>query len=195
MRTLGVVLAPLLLFVGTAGPALAEEAEKPRPGQILLWVLVAVVVVASSGCLLAVLRVIFPGPAAKADAAVKRLTTGRLLLTGLLPLVGAGLLGMAAQATGVEAVEVVYAIVIVIPVALLVLVGSMAAVPHLGAGLLRGGEERSLLVRSITGALVLGIGVGVIGAAVRELAPFLGLIVFGWFFGAGLGTVWGRPLS
>jgi len=191
------LVAALTLLAMSACPAwAADEAaqaapEAHRPGQVLAAVLLAIVLTVGVGCLLAVLRVIFPGPARLADAGVARLDTGRLLLTGLLPVVGAGLLGAAAEATHVQALVVVWCVVILLPIALLMLVGAMACVPHLGAGLLKDGEQRSLLARAITGALVLGLASGA-AAALRPLAPFVGVILAGWFLGAGLGVVF-RP--
>lgn len=193
-------LLPLPLLAWLALPALAadeaaeatEKAAPHGPGAILAAVLLAVLVVVGLACFLAVLRVMFPGPTRKADLAVGRLTTGRLLLTGLLPLVGTGLLGWAAEASGVEALGIVWGVVIFLPLAVLSLVGAMAAIPHLGAGLLSRGSERSLLARTIVGSLVLGFALGTVGAALKPVAPFLLAVVLGWFLGVGLGVLF-RP--
>ncbi len=198
-RTALSLAASAALLVLTAVPVLAgDEAGAPAsqgtgPGQALAGVGLGVLLVVGLGCLLAVLRIIFPGPARKADAALERLSTGRLLLTGLLPVVGIGLLGAAAEATHVEALVVVWVVALLLPAALLMIVGALAAVPHLGAGLLRSRDDRSLLARSVVGALVLGLALGA-SAALGPLVHFVGMIVAGWFLGAGLGVIF-RPAS
>ena len=75
-----------------------------------------------------------------------------------------------------------------LPAALLMLVGALAAVPHLGAGLLRSREDRSLLTRCVVGTVVLGFALGA-AAALQPLVHFVGMIVAGWFLGAGLGVI------
>lgn len=184
-----VLAAPVAWAAGEA----AEAAAEPGPGKVLAIALLAVLFAVGTGCLVAVLRVVFPGPAAKADAALERLGTGRLLLTGLLPVVGIGLLGAAAAATHVQALTAVWAIVLFLPAALLMLVGALAAVPHLGGALLRTREERSLLARSVVGTVALGLALGAT-AAVPPLVHFVAMILAGWFLGAGLGVVF-RPAA
>lgn len=189
---MAIAMVSLLLagVVWAADDAASSEAGVPKdPLRILASVVLYALLVASIGCALAVVRIIFPGPARLADEAAKRLHTWRLLLTGLLPIVGAGLLGFAAKQSGVEALTVVWAIVIALPVAILSLIGATAAVPHLGAGVLKGGEDHSLLARSITGALVLGFALGAVALVFPKLAPLPGVVVAGWFLGAGLGVV------
>ena len=181
--------APLALAAEEVAPA----APAPGPGKVLAIVLLAILFAIGIGCLVALLRVVFPGPARKADAALQRLGTGRLLLTGLLPTVGIALLGAAAGATHVQALVAVWAVVLLLPAALLMIVGALAAVPHLGAALLKGREDRSLLARCVVGTVVLGFALGA-SAALKPLGLLVAMIVAGWFLGAGLGVVF-RPAS
>ena len=186
--------AALALALITAPIALAAEeveaakAHQHTPGEVLAFLGIAILFAIGVGCLLSVLRIIFPGPARKADAAIARLSTGRLLLTGLLPVVGIGLLGAAAHATHIEALEVVWAVGVFLPTALLAFIGALAAVPHLGAGLLRGQKEHSLLARAVVGSLALCFALGA-AAALQPLVHFVAMIVLGWFLGAGLGVI------
>lgn len=177
------------------GDAADAAPEKPPTlGQLLVGIVVGLLLVAGIGSLIGLLRVIFAGPARAADAAVQRLHTGRLLLTGVLPLVGAGLLGVAAEATGSEAVQIVWGVVIGLPVMVLIAVGALAAIPHLGSRLLARGREseRSLLARCIGGALVLILALGPLVWGVKQIAPVVGVLVAAWFLGTGLGTIF-RP--
>ena len=190
------VLLPLL--AATAPLALAAEDAAPQaqahePGKVLAIVVLALLFAIGIGCLVAVLRIIFPGPVRKADAALERLSTGRLLLTGLLPAVGIMLLGAAAEATHVEALVIVWVVALLLPAALLTIMGALAAVPHLGGALLRYREDRSLLSRCVVGTVVLGFALGA-SAALQPLIAFVGTIVAGWFLGAGLGVIF-RPAS
>jgi hypothetical protein len=162
----------------------------PTPWQIVAIVLLVLVLLVATGCFLAVFRVIFPVPTELADVAVRNLGTGRLLVTGLLPVVGAGLLGAAAAATGPVG-GAIWGVLIGLPALILMLVGAAAAVPYLGAAVLRGGSERSPLTQVVVGAVVLGLAIGA-GFASHVLAPFVLVVVFGWFLGAGLGVVF-RP--
>ncbi len=199
-RAIGVLAAFLvsLLLV----PAWAEEATSatagaapatPPLGHVVSALLVGAFAAAGVGCLLAVLRIVFPHPTATADRAVSRLASGRLLLTGILPALGVGLLGQAVGHAGVPFLGGAYALVVLLPAAALALLGAMAAVPHLGRGLLGAGHDRSLLVSVVTGALVLTLA----GAAAVVLgraggAALFGLLVGGWFLGTGLGAALDR---
>lgn len=180
---------PLALAAEDAVPAAGE----PGPGKVLAIVALAILFALGIACLVAVLRVVFPGPVRKADGALQRLSTGRLLLTGILPVVGLALLAMAAEATHVEALVIVYAFVLVLPALLLMILGALAAIPHLGGALLKSREDRSLLSRCVVGTLALGLALGA-SAALKPLIPFVGVIVAGWFLGAGLGVIF-RPAS
>ncbi len=187
--------------VSEAGEA-ADEAAAPASdvpptlGQVLVGVILGLFLVAGVGSLLGLFRVMFPGPTRAADAAVLRLGTGRLLLTGVLPIVGAGLLGVAAEATGSEAVQIVWGIVFGLPAMILIAVGGLAVVPHLGGRLIARspGQERSVLAKCVAGALVLVLAIGTLGWAAKPIAPIIGVLVAAWFLGTGLGTIF-RPRS
>ena len=126
---------------------------------------------AGAGCLLAVLRTVFPGPTRLADGAVGRLGTGRLLLAGVLPAVGVALLGAGAERSGVPGLGLAWGVLLGLPALLLSVLGAMAAIPHLGATLLRGGVDRSLLARSVVGSLTLGLAMVAAVWALKPLAP------------------------
>lgn len=184
LSALALIAAPIAL----AAEEGAATAHEHGPGEVLAFLGIAILFAIGIGCLLAVLRIILPGPARKADAALARLSTGRLLLTGLLPVVGIGLLGAAAHATHVKALEIVWAVGLFLPTALLAFIGALAAVPHLGAGLLRGSREHSLLARAVVGSLALCFALGA-SAALQPLVHFVAMVVVGWFLGAGLGVI------
>lgn len=155
----------------------------------LAGVLFLIVLLAGVGCVFLVIRVILAGPAARADEALALLGTPRLFLTGVLPLLGAGLLGHAAQFGG-QVTQIAFALLVGLPVALLVLLGGAAAVPYLGRQVLRGRREPTLLSAAVVGAIVLGLA----GAAAALLTKegglaILVLLVASWFLGAGLGAV------
>ncbi|MFV1957941.1 MAG: hypothetical protein ACC662_00875 [Planctomycetota bacterium] len=173
-------------------PPLSPVLAAYRPLDLLAGVVLALVVFAGVGSLLLVLRVIFPRPAAAADRALARLSTGRLLLTGFLPLIGAVLLGMAIGRAG-PFVGGVYAVLVLLPLFLLALLGAVAAVPYLGRAVLRPlGEAPPLLVAALLGAIVLGLAGAAVALAGREAGIVLfSILVGGWFLGAGLGTVLG----
>jgi hypothetical protein len=189
---LAVPLLALAMTLGLAAPALAADEAAAGPGKDPLHALAAIVLVffvsIAVGCALAVLRVVLPGLARAADASLEGLGTARLFLMGVLPLIGAILLAQGAHALGLPALVWVVGLGVALPVALLLLLGALAAVPHLGGRLLASSAgERSLLVRASVGGLALGL------AGVTWLLPPLGalvtLLVAGWFLGAGLGTL------
>lgn len=155
----------------------------------LAGVLLLLVVFAGVGCVFLVIRVILARPTARADEALGALGTPRLFLTGVLPLIGAALLGHASEAGG-QATQIAFALLVGLPLALLVLLGGAAAVPHLGRQVLRGRREPTLLAAAIVGALVLGLAGAAAGVLGKEGGlAILVLLVASWFLGAGLGAV------
>ncbi len=157
---------------------------------ILLVVVLSLIGAVGFGAVALLLRAILPGVADLADASLARLDTRRLLLSGILPLVGAALLGSAAEGAGNEVFAGAVAILVFLPLALALVVGAMGAIPHLGGQVLRSGVEASPLARASAGGLVTGL------AMVSWLLPPLGVLVTvllaGWWVGIGLGGVAGR---
>lgn len=196
-RTL--VLMGLLLVV-CATPALAGEpdpirtakrAEMEHLGNVLLVFAIVVCLCVAIGAAVAVLRTIVPAVATRVDTSVARLGTLRLLLTGILPLVGTGLLGWAVEKAGSKAFEQVYVLAIGIPLLLAMIVGAMGALPHLGRSLLKGGAESGPLKAALVGGLVLGL----LGPTwiLPPLGLFLTFVVMGWLVGVGIGSVMPGP--
>jgi hypothetical protein len=108
---------------------------------------------------------------------------------GVLPLLGVGLLGQLAAATQNGALGGVVAIGVFVPAGLLIVLGLLAALPHLGHRLLEGQRPRSALARAVGGGVALGLA-----ATTAWLPPFfalLALLVGGWLLGIGLSTVLG----
>jgi hypothetical protein len=193
------MLIPIAILLFAPALAWAEEAGeggamKPEgPVEALAAVVLMAILVAGLGCALAVLRIIVPGPARAAENALEELGTGRLLLMGVLPLVGVMALGGAVGAAGVPALHWIFGLLVFIPAALLILLGALGGVPMLGARLLSRREDRSLLSRSVTGALVLGLAMA--SWVVPPLGALVSLAVAGWFLGAGLGAVFRRGMA
>jgi hypothetical protein len=134
------------------------------------------------GCAVGVIRVVLPGLARATDRSLAAAGTGRLVLAGVLPLVGAVLLLWAIHAAGLPGAV---ALVLALPLLLLAVLGATAAVPHLGARLLRGGESTSLLARCVVGALVAGLSLAT--WALQPLGILVSLLLFGWMVGIGMG--------
>jgi hypothetical protein len=164
------------------------------PGQVLLGVLLYVtigfVLSAGVGAALAVLRVVMPGLSRAADHSLAGVTTKRLVLTGLLPLLGTALLMRAAQALDNPTVGWVVGLLVVVPVILFLVLGAMAAVPHLGERLLERGAPRSALGRAIGGGVAVGLAATTLW--VPPLFALVALLVGGWLLGIGLGAALGR---
>ncbi len=174
-----------LLPLASADGDLAQVSRDPVRG--LAGVLLVALILVGVGCLLGVLRIVFPGPADRADRAVARLGSLRLLVTGVLPLLGMTLLAYATQFGG-EPAEVAFTLVVLLPAGALTLLGASALVPHVGGGML--GRQRSLLVRAVVGAVVLGLAFGAAAMLGRQVGISLfALLVLSWFFSAGLGAV------
>jgi hypothetical protein len=150
----------------------------------LVVVVLAIVFYAGVGCAIALFRVILPDVARAADRSLAGLRTGRMFVTGVLPLVGAVLVSWGIERGGLP--KGIH-LVVWVPILLLVLVGSLAAVPHVGGSLLRGGADASPLRRAVAGGLVTGLAL-----SSWAIFPAAGLVVslllFGWILGIGLGA-------
>mgnify|MGYP001819043700 FL=1 len=168
---------------------LGTLAQGQQALEALAGVLLLVVLLGGVGCIFLVIRVILAGPTARADEALATLGTPRLFLTGVLPLLGAALLGHASQFGG-QVAQGAFALLVGLPALLLVLLGGAAAIPYLGRQVLRGRREPTLLAAAVVGAIVLGLA----GAAAAVLTKeggvaILSLLVASWFLGAGLGAI------
>ena len=171
-------------------PLAAEAVSAEALLVVLLYVAIGLILSAGLGAALAVLRVVLPGLSRAADHALAGVTTKRLVLTGLLPLLGAALLLRAVEALGVPALGWVVGLVIVVPVLLFLVLGAMAAVPHLGERLLERGTPRSALGRAMGGGLAVGLAATTMW--VPPLFALVALLVGGWLLGIGLGAALGR---
>lgn len=193
---LGLVVFVVGILLVTAEPALAgppdpvktaKRADMETLGNLLLLSVAVVFLGLGLGAGTATLRVVLPGVADRADASVRRLGFVRLLLTGVLPLIGTALIGMAVEKAHSQAVETAFIILVVIPLFLALIAGAMAALPHLGARLLKDGDEAGVLRQALVGGGVIGLA----GTTwvVPPLGGFLSFVVLGWLVGAGMGTV------
>lgn len=158
--------------------------------EVLLYVLVGLLGSVGVGAALALLRVILPGLAGAADRSLAATGTRRLLLMGALPVLGAALLGRAVEALGAPALQFAYLLLIVVPLGLALVLGAMAALPHLGERLLERGTPRSALARSAGGGVALGLAATTVWVA--PLFALVALVLLGWLLGIGLGAVVGR---
>ena len=137
------------------------------------------------GATAVLMRIVLPGLTAAADASLARLSTKRLLLAGLVPLIGAGLLAQGVAHSGLEALGVVFALLVALPLILATLVGALAAIPRVGAGALRSGAGAPL-TRAAVGGLVMGLSM--VTWAVPPLGVLVSLLLASWCLGAGLGV-------
>ena len=107
-----------------------------------------------------------------------------MLVTGVLPLVGAILVAWALHRAGAPEA---WALVVWNPLLLLVLLGALAGVPYLGENLQRASAEPSPLRSALLGGAAIGL------AQVTWLFPLAGLLVglllLGWLVGIGLGVL------
>jgi hypothetical protein len=172
------------------GPLLADATPGEALLGVLLYVVVGVVLSAGVGAALAVLRVVLPGLSRAADRSLAGVTTKRLVLSGLLPLLGAALLARAVEALGDPTLGYVVGLLVLVPLILFVVLGAMAALPHLGERLLERGTPRSALARAVGGGLVVGLAATTIW--VPPLFALVALLVGGWLLGIGLGAALGR---
>jgi hypothetical protein len=160
-----------------------------------VWTLVGVLVVGllfwvGVGCAIALVRIVLPGLAGAADRSLAALSTSRLVVSGVLPIVGALLVTWAiAEAKVLPAV----ALLVWIPLCLLFFAGATAALPRIGERLAKAGGDLSLVRRCVAGALAVGF------ASLTWLFWPLGLLVTlllaGWILGAGLGLLAGRAVD
>jgi hypothetical protein len=172
---------PLVLADATPGEALVT---------VLLYVVVGLVLSAGVGAALATLRVILPTLAGAADRSLEGGGTRRLLLVGVLPLLGAAVLTRAVGALDSTAASLALVLAVLVPLVLALLLGAMAALPHLGERLLERGTPRSLLARAVGGGVVVGLAATT--AWVPPLFALVALLLGGWLLGIGLGAVLGR---
>lgn len=192
-----VLAGAVALPFGLAAPA-ALAAEGGDGGaeallKVLLVIVLALLACVGAGATALLLRVILPGVAASADASLARLSTRRLFLGGILPLVGAALLARAVGWTGSSAVGGIYALVVALPLALAVIAGAMAALPHLGGQVMRAGSEASPLARAAVGGFV--VGLAMTSWALPALGVLVSVLLAGWLLGIGLGSALQRPVA
>lgn len=192
---LGGLLVALILLGASADVAhaapdpvkTAKRAESDTLANLLMLFVAVVVLGVGTGAGVATLRVIVPGVATRTDVSVRRLGFARLLATGVLPLIGTILIAAALGQAHSKPAETVFLVVIGIPLFLALLVGAMGALPHLGARLLKDGDEAGVLKQALTGGAVIGLS-----GATWVLAPlggFLTFVIAGWFVGVGLGSL------
>ena len=189
-----VAAAALLLAVLVAMPALADEAApdvdsatgEKEPGPIVVALLITGLCLGVGGAI-ALLRVILPGVTQAADASAERLGTRRLMLGGVLPMLGVALIGAALGQANNPVLGGVYALVLVLPLGLALLAGAVGGIPRIGARLLKDGAEAGELKRCLVGAVVLGL------SALTLVIPPLGALVMflatAWLVGIGVGAV------
>jgi len=152
-------------------------------GSVLVGLLTIGTAVA---CLLCLLRVGLPRLAVATDRAASRGGGWRMILLGLLPVVGAGLLQGALDQSGNTTVQQVFAIVVLLPMVLLVLIGAMGGVVSLGRRLLAEHRQVGDLAAALTGA-------GCLAAAhliyvVEALGVLYSVVLLGWLLHLGIGT-------
>lgn len=196
MRLVWIGLA-LLITLLCADAALADEAAdaqrwQPPPklpravAEVVRAVMLVIVGVAFGGIVLLV-RTILPPLARATDASVARLTTKRLLLCGLLPLIGAGLVARGLELMKNQILVDGYSVLVLLPLCLLGVAGLCGALPHLGRAVLRSDREPSLLGAGLAGGLVLGLSA--ISTAWEPLGVLVGILVASWCLGIGLGVL------
>jgi hypothetical protein len=182
------------VLVASAPDALADEGARsgmPTLGTVVTALLVVLTACALAGSACVTARAILPSVAAAADRSRARLGAGRLFLTGVLPIVGVALIVGGAQHSA-PGTERVLGPLLSLPLALAMLVGLLAAIPHVGREAL--GRRGSPLSSAVVGAIVVG-GPLAAGAAVPALGLVLLLLVGGWTTGIGLGALFGRTAA
>lgn len=188
-------VAGAVVALGLVPAAHAAETAAAAPAatgveQVLVALLAVVGLCVAIAFSVLLVRVILPGLASVADRSLARLGTLRLFTQGLLPLVGSGLIiSGASQALGPQ-VGGLLGLVLGLPLLLAVLVGLLAAIPHVGGQVLSGGEERSPLARHLGGAIVVGFPM-LLWPLLPHVALVVSLLVAGWCAGVGLHTVLG----
>lgn len=159
----------------------------------LLRVLLVVVLVAIGcvgvGTTALLLRVVLPGVATATDRALSAMTGRRLLAAGVLPLIGAALLAQGVALAGNSVLGGAFVLVVALPLTLAWLGGVLAALPYVGARLLRGGDEASPLLRGAVGGLVMGLAV--VTWTIPPLGVLVSVLLTGWFLAIGVGAALG----
>jgi len=181
-------------------PATAWAAEEGGQGPgwegplgVLIVVVLGLLGCAGVGATALLLRIMLPGVAAAADASIGRLSTKRLLLIGVVPLIGAALVAQGVGLAGSEVLGGIFLLVVGLPIAIAILVGAMAALPRIGAGAMRSGAEAAPLARAAVGGLVLGLAM--VSWALPPLGFLISLLLAGWLLGTGLGTCMRRSAA
>ena len=197
-RILLVGLAVLLGFA-CADLAFADEAaggdkkwqpppKLPRAVAEVVRAIALVIVGVAFGGIVLLVRTILPPIARATDASVGRLTTKRLFLVGLLPMLGAGLLARGLEQLGNKVLLDGYGLLILLPLCLLGVAGLCGALPHLGRSVLRTADrEPSPLGAGLAGGLVLGLSA--ISTAWEPLGVLVGILLVSWCLGIGLGML------
>ena len=155
--------------------------------QLLLAVVLGAIACIGLGAAALVVRAILPGAAASADASLARLSTWRLFVSGILPIVGAALLARGVDLVGNDVVSGIFLLIIVLPLTLAWIAGLLAGLPYLGGKALRQGSEASPLARAALGGLVAGLAM--VSWVLPPLGLVLTLLLTGWFLGIGLGSL------
>ncbi len=166
--------------------ALLAATSTEKLVQVLLVVVLAAIACVGAGAAVLLVRVVLPGVAGAADASLGRMGTRRLLLTGILPLVGAGLLARGVELAGSDVLGAVYFFLVLLPIALALLVGATAGVPHIGARVLRDGSSPAPLACAALGGLV--IGLAMVSWAIPPVGLLVTVLLAGWLLGIGLGA-------
>jgi hypothetical protein len=187
------VALPFLVLAAEPAAALPLAARAGADGpdpQGLLGVLLAVLLgglaFVGIGAAVLVLRILLPALAASADAARERVSTRALLLSGVVPLAGAALLAHGIGQVGHPALGVAFLLLVGLPIALALLTGLLACVPHVGARALRADSRAGPFAQAALGALV--VGLALVSWALPPLGFLLSLLVLGWFLATGLGV-------
>jgi hypothetical protein len=177
-----------------AAPIVAATGEQVQNAlMVLIVVVLGLVGAVGLGAVALLLRAILPGVGRAADASLARIGAKRLWLTGVLPLVGAGLLGRAVHSAQSEVAGAVFGVLVVLPLCVALGVGALAALPHLGAQVQRGGAEASPLRCASVGGLVTGLAM--VSWLVAPLGVAVTVLLAGWWIGIGLGGLVRRPAA
>ncbi len=182
-----VLLPAVSAFAGEGEEGNGKGDATTQLAQVVLVILLGALVAVGFGGAMALLRVVIPGVAKAGDASVARLSTSRLLLLGVAPFVGSWLIGWGVAAAGNEVLGGIYAVLVGIPIFLAAVAGMMTALPHIGARLLKDGDDVGMLKRCLVGGLVLGLSL--ITWVLVPLGLFVSVVLTSWFIGIGAGAV------
>jgi hypothetical protein len=194
LPSLGLLLAALAFAPAARAAesaAVASDGAK-SPVALLVAIVLGLLGCVGAGAVALVLRVILPGVAGAADASLARLRPGRLVLAGVVPILGAALLGRGVALVGQPALGAVYLLAVVLPLAIALLLGAMAALPHLGARVLRADPPPSPLRCASVGGLVTGLSMA--SWVLPPLGVAFSVLLAGWLLGIGLGAFVRRPV-